>query len=103
MDRMKKVAAAAQYEAVRRKLNITWEDDETELRVHDVILSVEPALALRCGLESGHQFMPGEPEWALFLNACLYEWSGALDDFWGNYAAEVGEAHLRNTIGASDA
>lgn len=90
---------AARYDAVRRKLNITWEDEDTESRVIDVIASVMPALALRCGLPSTHEFVPGEPEWPLFLNACLYEWSGALDDFFGNYAAEIGEAHLRNVAG----
>lgn len=101
MAKTKAQLAAERVAAVRRKLNITWDDEEAELRVNDVIESVSPALALRCGYEAAHEFASGEPEWALFLNACLYEWSGALDDFWGNYAAEVGEAHLRN-VGASD-
>lgn len=85
--------------AVRRKLNITWDDDVTDQRVADVVETVSPALALRCGLPSSHAFAQGEPEWALFLNACLYEFSDALDDFWRNYAEEIGEAHMRNTIG----
>lgn len=84
--------------AVRRKLNVTWTDSGTEARVSDVVATVSPALALRCGLDQAHEFSTGDPEWALFLNACLYEFSDALDDFWENYASEVGEAHLRNTI-----
>lgn len=83
-------------DAVRRKLNVTWDDDTTEYRITDVVAAVSPALALRCGLEITHEFAPGEPEWMLFLNACLYEYSDALDDFWGNYALEIGAAHLRN-------
>ena len=84
--------------AVRRKLNITWEDEGTEARVRDVVAAVSPALAPRCGLPANHAFAAGEPEWALFLNACLYEFSDALDDFWDNYASELAEAHWRNDL-----
>ena len=85
--------------AVRRKLNITWADEGTDARVQDVIASVTPVLARRCGLDEGHAFAEGQPEWALFLNACLYEFSDALDDFWQNYAGEIAEAHLLNVAG----
>ena len=33
--------------------------------------------------------MADGPAWPLYLNACLYEWSDALDDFWANYAQEL--------------
>lgn len=98
MAKTKAQLSAERIAAVRRKLNITWDDEDTEARVDDVIASVSPTLALRCGLESAHEFNEGEPEWFLFLNACLYEFSDALDDFWTNYAAELGEAHLRNVV-----
>lgn len=91
-------------DAVRRKLNITWEDEGTDARIADVIAAVSPALALRCALDVDHKFSDGEPEWALFLSACLYEFSDALDDFWENYASEISAAHLRNFIaGVGDA
>ena len=102
MAKSKAQLTADRIAAVRRKLNITWEDDVTDARVNDVIAAVTPTLALRCGLASDTEFDEGMPEWALFLNACLYEFSDALDDFWKNYAAEVGESHLRNTIAAVD-
>lgn len=89
--------------SVRRKLNVTWIDQQTEERLEDVVDTVAPALAPRCGLPADHAFQKGEPEWALFLNACLYEYSDALDDFWRNYAEEIGAAHLRNVAGAGDA
>ena len=90
--------------AVRRKLNITWDDEGTDARVSDVIASVSPTLALRCGLEATHEFTQADVEWPLFLNACLYEFSDALDDFWANYAGDLMAAHLRNVAGAdSDA
>ena len=94
------MASAEVLAAVRRKLNITWTDDETEARVADVIGAVSPPLALRCGLPATHAFTTEDTEWALFLNACLYEFSDALDDFWANYAGDLAEAHLRNVLGA---
>lgn len=94
------MADASTIAAVRRKLNITWTDEGTDARVSDVIASVSPALALRCALPDSHVFVEGEPEWGLFLNACLYEFSDALDDFWVNYGTEVAEAHLRNLMAA---
>lgn len=101
MDKTSEVLAVQRLAAVKRKLNITWQDEGTDERVNDVIVAVSPALALRCGLDTRHEFNPGQPEWPLFLNACLYEHSDALDDFWRNYSAEVGEAHMRNMVGAA--
>lgn len=76
--------------AVRRKLGITWEDPSTEERILDVEGSVSPALAARLGYPAGHEFTVADgPAWPLYLNACLYEWSDALDDFWANYAQEL--------------
>ena len=76
--------------AVRRKLNVTWEDAATEARIADVEASVSPALAARLGYPEGHAFSASDgAAWPLFLNACLYEWSDALDDFWANYSEEL--------------
>ncbi|MCI6843810.1 MAG: hypothetical protein MR874_03500 [Coriobacteriaceae bacterium] len=76
--------------AVRRKLNVTWDDASTDARIADVVASVTPALAARLGYPSGHGFSVADgPTWSLFLSACLYEWSDALDDFWANYSAEL--------------
>lgn len=76
--------------AMRRKLNVTWESAETDGRLAQVAQTVSPALAHRLSWPATHAFSPDDGEaWGLFLNACLYEFSDALDDFWGNYAAEV--------------
>lgn len=76
--------------AVRRKLGVTWEEASTEDRIADVVAAVSPALAARLGYPDGHAFSASDGSaWPLFLNACLYEWSDALDDFWANYAAEL--------------
>ncbi len=76
--------------AVRRKLNVTWESAETDGRIKDAIQSASATLAARLGYPQAHAFAPGDgPAWGLFLNAVLYEFSDALDDFWANYAEEL--------------
>ncbi len=76
--------------AVRRKLNVTWESAETDGRIKDAIQSASATLAARLGYEQGRAFTPNDgPAWGLFLNAVLYEFSDALDDFWANYAEEL--------------
>ena len=76
--------------AVRRKLSITWDDEGTDARLHDVVEAVSPRLASLLGYESWHVFDPADGmAWGLFLNACLYEFSDAWDDFESNYASEI--------------
>lgn len=82
--------ADATMQAVRDKLNVTWESEETDRRLRSVVDTVTPVLNSRLGYPDGHGFTPADGgPWALFLNACLYEFSGALDDFWVNYACEI--------------
>ena len=73
---------AERLAAVRCRLNVTWESAETDARLVQAIQAVTPALT--------HAFSPDDGEaWGLFLMACLYDFSDALDDFWGNYAEDV--------------
>jgi hypothetical protein len=85
--------------AVRRKLNVTWEDVATEARIADVVASVSPSLSARLGYPADHAYTVADGQaWALFLNACLYEWSDALDDFWDNFAEELSATRLVVTL-----
>lgn len=89
--------------AVRRKLNITWEDADTSARLDDVVATVSPRLASLLGYPSNHEFTSADKgAWGLFLNGCLYEFSDAWDDFTTNYADEILSARLL-LVGASDA
>lgn len=90
-------------QAVRRKLNVTWDSDETDARLSQVVETVSPALAHRLSWPRSHAFSPDDGEaWALFLNACLYEFSDALDDFWANYAQDVRAARAVTETGVAD-
>lgn len=75
---------------VKLKLSISWDDQQTNLRVADAIDATTAWLNSRLGFPATHEFSSadGEP-WTLFLNACLYEWSNALDAFADSYAAEI--------------
>ena len=90
--------------AVRRKLNITWDDADTDARVADVIGIVSPALAHAIGEETTYSFstVSGE-ELGLLVNACFYEFSNSLDDFWTNYAAEIQRCRIKHVVAAQAA
>jgi len=89
--------------AMRSKLNVTWDSDVTDERLELVVEMVTPALAARLGYESDHEFTSADGEaWTLFLNACLYEFSDALDDFWTNYGAAIRACRLLNVGGSWD-
>lgn len=82
--------ASGTMAAVKRKLNISWDDAGTDARVDDVVYTVTPWLASRLGYEPGHAFTEDDgPAWGLFLSACLYEFSDAMDDFMSHYAEDI--------------
>lgn len=90
-------------EAVRRKLNVTWESDETDNRLCDVIETVSTVLGMRLGYGSSHTFTRADGEaWTLFLNACLYEFSDALDEFWVCFAPDVLACRVVVTLPADE-
>ena len=81
---------AAVMAAVRRKLNVTWTDVDTDVRLQDVVEAVSPRLASLLGYPSDHEFTSADGSaWGMFLNGCLYEFSDAWDDFTANYASEI--------------
>lgn len=92
------MASYADRAAVKRKLNITWDDEVTDKRVDDVIETAGAALGRAIGLDIGSaESMDAlaRPDLAgLLANACFYEWSNALDEFWLNYADEIQRARL---------
>jgi hypothetical protein len=77
-------------EQVRRKLNITWEDEETTARVNDIINSAIPDLKHKLGItDTDFDFSVGGTENKLFLAYCLYEWNHVANEFDDNYANDI--------------
>lgn len=71
---------------VRRKLNVTWDDDDTTARIEEIIESAIPTLKHKLGIvDSGFDFSVPGSENTLFLSYCLYEWNHAVNEFEANY------------------
>ena len=84
---------------VLRKLNITWEDEDTTARIEEIMESAIPDLKRRLGI-SDSQFdfsVPGD-ENTLFKNYCLYEWNHCLNEFFVNYADMIAQVRARNDV-----
>lgn len=79
-------------EQVRRKLNITWEDDDTTSRIEEIIASAIPSLKHKLGIfVSDFDFSIAGAENTLFINYCLYEWNHCLNEFDDNYANDIAQ------------
>ena len=79
-------------EQVRRKLNITWEDDDTTSRIEEIIASAIPSLCFKLGIfQADFDFSVAGAENTLFINYCLYEWNHCLNEFDGNYANDIAQ------------
>lgn len=89
----------ALIDQVKRKLNITWSDEDTEGRLEDIISSVTPALRFKLGItDADFDFSVGGQENRLFLALCLYEWNHAASDFDHNYANDIAQCRARHEV-----
>lgn len=84
---------------VKRKLNVTWDDEDTDARICDLIADAKVEIADKVGIKplDGMPFdytQPGQ-ERKLLLAYCLYGWNNALDDFDANYASDILQARER--------
>ena len=80
-------------EQVKRKLNITWDDDDTNSRIEEIINSAIPSLKHKLGIfQTDFDFSIAGVENTLFINYCLYEWNHCLNEFDGNYANDIAQA-----------
>ena len=81
---------------VRRKLNITWDDNETTSRINEIIESAIPDLKHKLGItDSEFDFSNAGAENTLFLAYCLYEWNHALNDFDENYSRMIAQVRAQ--------
>lgn len=85
---------------VKRKLNITWEDEETNARVDDIMASVDPWLRHKLGItDAGFDFGTPGTERDLFLACCLYEWNHiSRDEFEENYKRTIANVRAVHAV-----
>jgi hypothetical protein len=83
--------------AVKRKLNITWSDTTTDARVADVITKSEATMRRLCDCPTDATTWDDE-DIGMLLDACLYEFSNAADDFRVNYADAIQACRLKHEV-----
>lgn len=89
----------ALIDQVKRKLNITWSDEDTDGRLNDIIASVEPSLRFKLGItDPKYDFSKGGQENTLFLALCLYEWNHSTNEFDDNYANEIAQCRAKHEV-----
>lgn len=85
---------------VKRKLNITWEDADTDARVAEIMADVTPYLLHRLGItDAAFDFSAPGMECDLFKACCLYEWNHVpRDEFEQNYRRTLAYVRDRHTV-----
>lgn len=81
---------------VKRKLNITWSDDDTDARINQIIEDAKSEIKDKIGItDQKFDFVEPSQERKLLLADCFYEWNHALDEFQINYAEDILQARER--------
>lgn len=87
------------FEQVKRKLNITWDDEETAARLQDIIKSAIPDLKHRLGItDPDFDFSVEGAENTLFLAYCLYEYNHAINEFEDNYSGMIATVRAKYEV-----
>lgn len=84
---------------VKRYLNITWSDTDTDAKVIDMMLDAEIALNHKLGAKVDY-FTPGQ-ERRLYLDYCSYAWNECLNEFDGAYRAEILQIRHKYEVAAA--
>lgn len=86
-------------EQVKRKLNVTWEDDDTTTRVEELIASAIPTMIHKLGIaDQSFDFSVPSMENTLFKNYCLYEWNHCVNEFDDNYSNEIAQLQAKHMV-----
>ena len=89
----------ALIDSVKRKLNITWSDEDTDGRVMDVMEDAAPNLRHRLGItDENFDFNKPGQERTLFLALCLYLWNHSEDAFPVNYSEAIAQCRAVHTV-----
>lgn len=72
---------------LKDKLNITWDEEETNRRLKTILEDAEVTLNYKLGATI--DYSENGPEHNLFLNYCMYAWNNCINEFDGNYFNEI--------------
>ena len=84
---------------VKRKLNITWNDDDTNARIEDMVKSAIPEMLYILGIaDPNFDFADAGTENTLFLAYCLYEYNHCLNEFQDNYSNMIAQTRAKHEV-----
>lgn len=84
---------------VKRKLNITWDDDDTTARIEEIIDSAVPILLHKLGIaDPDFDFSNPGMENNLFRSYCLYEWNHCVNEFDDNYSNDIAQCRAIHEV-----
>lgn len=84
---------------VKRKLNITWKDADTDTRVSEIVQSAIPTLKHKLGItDPNFDFSEQGMENILFLAFCLYEYNHCANEFDDNYFNTIAQVRAKHEV-----
>jgi hypothetical protein len=87
------------FAQVKRKLNITWNDEDTDSLVKDIISSAIPIMLHKLGItDENFDFSKPGAENNLFRAYCLYEFNHCANEFDANYSNEIAQTRDKNIL-----
>lgn len=87
------------FSQVKRKLNITWQDPDTDSRVSDIIATAEAVMLHKLGITlPDFDFSAPGIENLLFLAYCLYLYNHAEEQFDENYKGLILQARAKYEV-----
>jgi len=75
------------FERIKRKLNITWSDEDTDTKIREIMEDAKAILNHKLGAEIDYSINGMERQ--LYLNYCMYAWNNCVDEFDKAYLSEI--------------
>jgi hypothetical protein len=92
----------ALLQQVRRKLNITWSDPDTDNRVSDIANQATSVMSFKLGIaDNAFDFSEAGIENVLFLAYCLYLYNHCENEFDDNYLGMILQARSKHEVKAN--
>lgn len=90
---------------VKRKLNITWSDPDTDDRVSDIMNQAESVMRFKLGITDSaldeFDFSEAGIENVLYLAYCLYLYNHCENEFDDNYLGMILQARSKHEVMAN--
>lgn len=88
---------------VKRKLNITWIDEDTDSRVLDIIAQAKTVMLHKLGItDKAFDFSESGIENVLFLAYCLYLYNHCENEFDVNYLSDIMQARAIHEVAQNE-